>query len=510
MTNPTTSSTTKSNPSPNMSAAVVAAVGENGSGVAGGGGGGGSRSLFRPPPLTLSLSSDYSPPSPRMYPPQYSPAALSYFGGQNAASPTSAPSSPSTPYFFPFSHPHPYASRQYLQIESYSAVLASMGAGGAVSHPPTRPTPIFSVSPSVPCSQPNAGQTHFGLFPPPPPHLHPVVPPFAPPPPKSTDLIVPLFGGGVPLGSPKRTPPISPASSSSQRSPSPSTYAELSLGSPTALSPFRLPCGKEGSLKHRILIRPSPGQGPGSDVPCSPRPLPLQVNPLPRNDEGNGSPKVGASGHVSSPKRSRSSSSSSSPKLTGQPHYPAHFRKGSIIELANGELKCVEDLRTEDFVKSAQLSADLQIDSSTVVKIEDRPRLGTVTLGFSVGIQRIQVSVEATMEHPFFVFGQGWSSCCPERTLQRYSLSCHRLQVGDVCISLTHRQRRSSPPASSLSDGASGRPVLPTVTVTPTVAASQKRKRRWSASDALTLTATVATSVEQRSNSLAEANDAAS
>ena len=50
-----------------------------------------------------------------------------------------------------------------------------------------------------------------------------------------------------------------------------------------------------------------------------------------------------------------------------------------------------------------------------------------------------QVTVEATLEHPFFVFGQGWSSCSTERTLQRYGLECHRLSVGDVCISLTHK-----------------------------------------------------------------------
>jgi hypothetical protein len=51
----------------------------------------------------------------------------------------------------------------------------------------------------------------------------------------------------------------------------------------------------------------------------------------------------------------------------------------------------------------------------------------------------LQVTVEATVEHPFFVFGQGWSSCRPQRTSQRYGLTCHRLSVGDVCISLTHK-----------------------------------------------------------------------
>ena len=54
-----------------------------------------------------------------------------------------------------------------------------------------------------------------------------------------------------------------------------------------------------------------------------------------------------------------------------------------------------------------------------------------------------QVTVEATLEHPFFVFGQGWSACQPERTSQRYGLSCQKLSVGDVCISLTHKDVNS-------------------------------------------------------------------
>lgn len=48
-----------------------------------------------------------------------------------------------------------------------------------------------------------------------------------------------------------------------------------------------------------------------------------------------------------------------------------------------------------------------------------------------------QVSVEVLMEYPFFVFGQGWSSCCPDRTTQLLELPCTKLSVGDVCISLT-------------------------------------------------------------------------
>ena len=53
------------------------------------------------------------------------------------------------------------------------------------------------------------------------------------------------------------------------------------------------------------------------------------------------------------------------------------------------------------------------------------------------------MTVEATLEHPFFVFGQGWSSCDPQRTVQRFGLRCQRLSVGDVCISLTHKDTNS-------------------------------------------------------------------
>ena len=53
------------------------------------------------------------------------------------------------------------------------------------------------------------------------------------------------------------------------------------------------------------------------------------------------------------------------------------------------------------------------------------------------------------MEYPFFVFGQGWSSCCPDRTTQLFELSCAKLCVGDVCVSLTLRSLRNG----SVTDG---------------------------------------------------------
>uniref|UniRef100_A0A3P8UVN2 Ataxin 1 n=1 Tax=Cynoglossus semilaevis TaxID=244447 RepID=A0A3P8UVN2_CYNSE len=131
-------------------------------------------------------------------------------------------------------------------------------------------------------------------------------------------------------------------------------------------------------------------------------------------------------------------SSSSSPVAL-----PPFFMRGSIIQLADGELKRVEDLKTEDFIQSAEISSELKIDSSTVERIDSGQTPNVVVIQFSVGELKAQVCVEVLVEYPFFVFGQGWSSCCPDRTTQLFELSCAKLCVGDVCVSLTLRGLRN-------------------------------------------------------------------
>lgn len=116
---------------------------------------------------------------------------------------------------------------------------------------------------------------------------------------------------------------------------------------------------------------------------------------------------------------------------------PSHFMKGAIIQLATGELKRVEELQTQDFIRSAEVSGGLKIDSSTVVDIQESQWPGFVTLHFMVGEQQSKVTLDVPPEHPFFVYGQGWSSCNPGQTTHLFALPCHRLQVGDVCISIS-------------------------------------------------------------------------
>ncbi|VEN63202.1 unnamed protein product [Callosobruchus maculatus] len=122
-----------------------------------------------------------------------------------------------------------------------------------------------------------------------------------------------------------------------------------------------------------------------------------------------------------------------------------NFTKGSLIQLHNGELRRIEDMRTEDFVMSAERSPELRLAESTVVRIEEG-QSGTATITLTYNQRRAQVEVESSASHPYFVMGAGWASCDPSATHLRYGLKVQRLQVGDVLISLTPRD----PPATAM------------------------------------------------------------
>ncbi|KAG9344982.1 hypothetical protein JZ751_009522 [Albula glossodonta] len=156
------------------------------------------------------------------------------------------------------------------------------------------------------------------------------------------------------------------------------------------------------------------------------------------------------------------------------PSLPPYFMKGSIIQLADGELKRVEDLRTEDFIQSAEISGELKIDSSTVERIDGSPTPNSAIIQFAVGEHRVQVSVEVLVEYPFFVFGQGWSSCCPDRTTQLFELSCAKLSVGDVCISLTLKNLKNG---SLRKSQAQAQAPSPSLLLKPPKAEGQHRDR---------------------------------
>ncbi|XP_031152107.1 ataxin-1a [Sander lucioperca] len=225
--------------------------------------------------------------------------------------------------------------------------------------------------------------------------------------PGAQPVIIPVSGGGVTT----LEPVTSHITSSTQAAPFPTTLPHTYIAATAPKGESReAPSSSyhqaaSGAVVHAQLHLPIVSAPPGLVAPSAPPPLSSTVAP---------------------------------------PSLPPYFIKGSIIQLADGELKRVEDLKTEDFIQSAEISTELKIDSSTVERIEGShtsPNFAVVQ--FSVGEHRAQVSVEVLVEYPFFVFGQGWSSCCPDQTTQLLELPCTKLSVGDVCISLTLKNLRN-------------------------------------------------------------------
>nr|XP_006639619.1 PREDICTED: uncharacterized protein LOC102691565 [Lepisosteus oculatus]XP_015220403.1 PREDICTED: uncharacterized protein LOC102691565 [Lepisosteus oculatus] len=167
----------------------------------------------------------------------------------------------------------------------------------------------------------------------------------------------------------------------------------------------------------------------------------------------------------SSPAGSRSQSSATatskpSPTSSPAPLSPlvlTHFTKGSLIQLSTGELKNVEDLQTDDFLRSAAVSPEFHLSFCTIQHISPSPSQGCAHLQVLLGDQKVQELLKVLVEYPFFVRNQGWSSCCPQRTLQLYGLSCHQLMVGDVCLVLTPAPTPSPVPSTDHQGQTSGK-----------------------------------------------------
>lgn len=114
---------------------------------------------------------------------------------------------------------------------------------------------------------------------------------------------------------------------------------------------FKVPTGKEGSMKYRILARPYEKDG-----------------------------------RRKSPVMDKATIARS----TTNNNTPTNFTKHSLIELGNGELKRVEDMRTEDFALSVEKSPGMKLVDSTVNKIMKGPH--NVIITFSYGVNRSAVS----------------------------------------------------------------------------------------------------------------------
>lgn len=82
-----------------------------------------------------------------------------------------------------------------------------------------------------------------------------------------------------------------------------------------------------------------------------------------------------------------------------------HFAKGSLIELAGGRLKRVEELRTEDFLRSADTSPEFHLSSCTVLHILPGPTHDFSQLQVLLADRNTQVSPPGGDHH----------CCCTQR-----------------------------------------------------------------------------------------------
>ncbi|XP_054883130.1 uncharacterized protein LOC129358250 [Poeciliopsis prolifica] len=126
---------------------------------------------------------------------------------------------------------------------------------------------------------------------------------------------------------------------------------------------------------------------------------------------------------------------------TGPNRFPwllPHFVAGSLIELRDGRLRRVENLQTEDFLLGSLACPDLRLSCCTVQSISPSAASSSVSrLLILLQEQQSQELVDVYVEYPFFVRGQGWSSCSPQKTARLCGLQCRQLSVGDVCLALT-------------------------------------------------------------------------
>ncbi|TRY85321.1 hypothetical protein DNTS_001188 [Danionella cerebrum] len=155
-----------------------------------------------------------------------------------------------------------------------------------------------------------------------------------------------------------------------------------------------------------------------------------------------------------------------------------HFVKGSLIEIAGGQLKRVEELKTTDFLRSADTQPEFHLSTCTVLLISPGLVDGFNNLQVSLADRNTQELLTVLAEYPFFVRSRGWSSCSPQRSIQLYGLQCRQLSPGDECLVLTPALAASK--TASSSQDQQSEPAATPATLPPQIN-NRPRKRRWSA-----------------------------
>ncbi|KAF2365534.1 Ataxin AXH domain, partial [Trinorchestia longiramus] len=306
--------------------------------------------------------------------------------------------------------------------------------------PPIRPYPL--VDPRHPETSPSARS------PPNPSHLIPHVRPLGPPPP----------------------PPPVPESLSDPRE----SRLEASSSSSSLESHSRNLHGEPSPKRRNTQSSSFPFPPPVSRTPHQ-RPLKSSrvTSPVCQGESSsliNSKTPSGSSFKVSPQARKSPKQEESTPKEGAGSYYP-HFQKGALVALGS-ELRKVEDMRSEDFINAADAAEDLTLDPPSVSSIVMASSGDTATITFNFMSRNTEMSVEPSVDHPFFVLNCGWSSCCPQKTFDKYGLSVRQLQVGDLCVSLTKtttKQKKRRTASKLLKQDLTQRPFRQPIALTKSI-----------------------------------------
>ncbi|VDM65372.1 unnamed protein product [Strongylus vulgaris] len=163
------------------------------------------------------------------------------------------------------------------------------------------------------------------------------------------------------------------------------------------------------TLPHVPSIPSSPAPLPARPVPRKPAPVVMttpNISPTTSNPRSDGSfavPQDPVMRKPSIPLSRPSTSTDEKEKMVNRPkspefemgklpvknYVPSHFMKGTMIQMASGKLKKVEEMSSDDFLLAAPLTREFNVDASVVMEIARASTLARVK--FAVGQTQYEI-----------------------------------------------------------------------------------------------------------------------
>ena len=108
------------------------------------------------------------------------------------------------------------------------------------------------------------------------------------------------------------------------------------------------------------------------------------------------------------------------------------FVKGTLIQMADGESKNIEEVKIGDDVLSYD-TFNGKLESQKVTGTMSQLHTG-IGDDYTIKIKFGNVENHNTNTHPYYIKGKGWSSFEPELTYERYGLRVDQIEKGDTAF----------------------------------------------------------------------------